>query len=338
MGLPKAIEEMEAEGMRKWNEMYGDKKDEKTLEPGAPDPEKKPDAEPEKKPDAEPEKKPEPEPKPEPKPEEKIQHQFDVLKGKYDAEVPRLAFELAESKKKEIDLQKALDEAKKPKEEPKPPEGEEKIKTFQKEYPEIYEGASFLMKQLITEELSKAKGDFSKDISDIKKDVKEVRDETGKSQKQLFLDSLDRDPEVGKEWRTINQDENFIGWLQSRAPYSGKKMHDLLMDSWNGMNTEATLEFFKDYKNIKKEVVTEPKPKDKKPKIEDKDLHPPKGGGSEIDTKGKDEGEIVTPDQLLKFADEVQRGKWKGRDKERDAEEKRLTEGVIRWKQKSLKT
>jgi hypothetical protein len=104
------------------------------------------------------------------------------------------------------------------------------------------------------------------------------------------------------------------------------------------MDTEATLEFFQDYKNIKKEIVTEPKPEKKKAVIEDKDLHPPKGGGSEIDTKVKDEGEIITPEELMKFSTDVQKGLWRGRDKERDAEEKRLTEGVVRWKQKSLKT
>lgn len=271
MELPKGIAEMEAEGMRKWNEMYGEKKDEKTPEVAT-------------------------------ELKEKLQHQFDVLKDQYNAEVPRLAFELAETNKRNAELQGQLDEAKKPKEEPKPPEGEEKIKTFQKEYPEIYEGASSLMKQLITE----AKGDFSKDISDIKKDVKEVRGETGRTQKQLFLDALDGDPEVGKEWRKINQEDGFFSWLQNKAPYGGKKMHDLLMDDWNGMDVEATLEFFKDYKKIKKVTAV------------------------------KDESEIITPDRLMKFADEVARGLWRGRDKERDAEEKRLTEGVIRWKQKSL--
>jgi hypothetical protein len=270
MELPKGIAEMEAEGMRKWNEIYGNK-DGKASEVAT-------------------------------KPEEKIQHQFDVLKGKYDAEVPRLAIELAETNKRNAELQGQLDEAKKLKEEPKPPEGEEKIKILQEDYPDIYEGASSLMKQLITE----AKGDFSKDISEIKKDVKEVRGETGRTQKQLFLDALDGDPEVGKEWRSINQDDGFISWLQNKAPYGGKKMHDLLMDDWNGMDVEATLEFFKDYKKIKKVTAV------------------------------KDESEIITPDKLMKFADEVARGLWKGRDKEREAEEKRLTEGVVRWKQKSL--
>lgn len=269
MELPKGILEMEAEGMRKWNELYGNK-DGKAPEVAT-------------------------------KPEEKIQHQFDVLKGKYNVEVPRLAFELAETNKRNAELQGQLDEAKKPKEDPKPPEGSEKIKILQEDYPDIYEGASSLMKQLITE----AKGDFSKDISDIKKDVKEVRAETGKSQKQLFLDALDRDPEVGKEWRTINQDDGFIAWLQNKAPYGGKKMHDLLLENWGEMDVEATIEFFKDYKQIKKETS---------PRI----------------------GEVITPDQLMKFSNDVSRGLWKGRDKERDAEEKRLTEGVIRWKQKSL--
>jgi len=275
MSLPKGVEEMEAEGMRKWNEIYGEKKDGKAPEVAT-------------------------------ELKEKLQHQFEVLKDQYNAEVPRLAFELAETNTRNAELQKQLDEAKKPKVEPKPPEGDEKIKILQEEYPDIYEGASFLMKQLITEEFSKAKGDTSKDISEIKKDVKEVRAETRRTQKQLFLDALDGDPEVGKEWRTINQDDGFFSWLQNKAPYGGKKMHDLLMDSWNGMDTEATLEFFKDYKKIQKVTAI------------------------------KDESEIITPDKLMKFSNDVTRGLWKGRDKEREAEEKRLTEGVVRWKQKSL--
>ena len=238
----------------------------------------------------------------EPKPEEKIQHQYEVLKGKYDAEVPRLAFELAEAKRRKSILQKRLDETIQS-EEPKPTdEDNEKIKTFQEEYPDIYEGSSYLVKQTFNEALASFKSDLSK----LKENVDAVQENVVVNKKQTFLDALDKDPEVGKEWRKLNEDEGFISWLQERAPYVGGKKHDVLMANWKQMDVDGTLEFFKDFKKNKKEI------------------------------RERDKGDIITPDKLTAFANSVAKGEWKGRDKERDEEEKRLVAGVLRWKQKSL--
>lgn len=327
MSIPTAVEEAGKRADEIWKQVY-EPKPEKTGEPpeGEPAPEEK--VEPDHK---APEKKVEPEPKPgepEPAPQEDYKHKYEVLQGKYNAEVPQMAFQLAEANRKINELQKQAIEVQKPKEEPKPPEKpveNEKLKSFQQEYPDMVEPITLIAKSMIEETINK----LNEKISKIDESVGKVNQNLEKSDKERFLISLDADSEIGKEWRKINEDQAFIEWLQEPDRYTGVKKHDLLMNAWNKMNTESTSNFFKDFKASK----TSPPSTEGIPKETNKsqDVHPPRGAKSQ--GVPKEEGNPVTPEELTKFYKDVVDGKWKGKEKEASAEEERLIKSLIKFHQ-----
>lgn len=318
-------EAKEKKAMEDWEKQYGkpkeeektdEKKDEKK-DDSALDLEPKPD---EKKPDDKPpeEKKDEPEvklPETVSKTEyDALQHKFDVLKGKYDAEVPRFAFDLAEANKRLEKLEKE-----KPEEKPKPEPKDDTLKKFKEEYPEVYEGTSSLVDTMIKEKLSK--------VDKIEEKIGKVEEKTEKvkveSDRGLYLGKLDADQDVGRNWRTINEDPEFKKWIQEEVPYAGGlKRYDFLMDSWNKMEPDNTLKFFKDFNALSKAA-----PKKDEKKVKDDDLHPPKGQKG-ADNRKSDETPTVTMEEWKKFTRDVIDGKWKGREADADKEEQRLIKGL----------
>jgi hypothetical protein len=294
-----------------WEATYGKKEEGKTGEP-APEPEKEPVKEAVKE---EPKKE-------EPKPEEDFKHKYDVLKGKYDKEVPSMAFQIGEQNKKITELETSLNEIKKPKEEPKPPiEENEIVKTVKKEYPDVAEFVTLTVKSMIDD----TKKEIDQKFTKVDQDVGKVSKNIEKSDYQRFLDSLDSDPDIGKEWRTTNKDEDFIQSLQEVEPYSGLTKHQLLADAWGKMDTERVRKFFKDGK---KASPAKEEPKKDERKKEEPTIHPPRGNAGSVDTGKDDKVPTVRVEELTKFYKDVSEQKWRGKEKEAEAEEFRLLKGL----------
>lgn len=318
-----SLQSIEEEGKKAdeiWESMYGEKnppEDEK----GKTD-EKAPIKEPETPPKEPEPKKEEPPAKP---PEEDWKHKYDVLKGKYDAEVPRLAFELAEMTKGMGNLSKEIEEIKKVKTETPPPEKPKEdspaLKRLKEEYPEIYEGTIALIDG-VKEKFSRV-DTIDEKIEKIEKEVVEVKEDNALTVRERYLAKLDDDDEVGNEWRRLNEDPEFIKFLEETEPYTGFKKKDLLMNSWNEMKPSSTLQFFKDFK-ARKPAQDKDTPK---PDVKKEDVHPPRGQkGSGGDQKGA--GDAVTMEQWEKFTQDVITGRWKGKEAEMEKEELRLLKGL----------
>jgi hypothetical protein len=332
--VPKAVEDAERKANELWEKQYG-----KTVKPATdpniepledetpaqvkPDetpPETPPETEPEETPA--PEQEPEPEPAPLP-PAEDFKHKFEVLQGKYNAEVPGMAYELAQARQ-EIKELKA-----KPKEEPKPEpklnlETDEKLKAFKAEYPDVFEAVEKLNKAFIQESLSK----IDEKLNRVEKTVGTVTETFGQNERERFKADLDKDTDVGKDWRVVNKEKEFIGYLQTKDVYTGKTKHELLTDAWNRMDSDATLQFFKDFKATKS---SKPAPKSKGTDVDPKKIDPPKGGsgGPNIDTNEKGKP-TITPRDVKKFYEDVAdpNGPWKGKQAEAEKEERRLLKAI----------
>jgi len=330
------VEEAEKRNDEIWNQMYGEKnppEDEKG-KTGEPAPKKKED---EPKPDDKPKEEPKPDDKPKEDTVEYWKHKYEVESGRLRAQVPQIAFELAESKKETERLQKELDEAKKPKEEPKKepePKKEEDstLKKFKDEYPEIYEGSTHLVRELIKENLPKPNNkidDLEKRVGKTEEGIGDVKKENALSAKEKYLSAMDSDPDVGKEWRTINEDDDFMAALEEIEPLSGAKKMDLLKSAWNSMDPVRTLRFFKDFKASKKPDPSEQKKEE--PKKEDTDVHPPRG--KKADETKKESSDIITPETIIKFYKDVADGKYKGKEAEQEKEEQRIHGALFKKKQ-----
>lgn len=218
-----------------------------------------------------------------------------------DNYIPAMAFQVGEQSRKISELESKIADLTKPKEEPKkeepdPFEENEKIKLLKEDYPEVAEGVTEIVKSIVGD-ITKLKTDVDSKLQKVDQDVEKVSKETAKTKKEGFLASLDADKEIGSQWRTINQDPEFIESLQEIEPYSGRTRHELLMDAFNGMDTERTARFFSDFQKGKT-------------------------------AKRANNDPIVTRQDLKNFYEDVRTGKWIGREKEASAEEIRLLESL----------
>lgn len=342
--MPKAVEDAEKRANELWEQEYGDKTgktvksatdgniealDDETPSDAKPDetpkPEGEPKATPEPEPTPEPAPKPKEEPTPTPAPGEDYEHKFNVLQGKYNSEVPALAYELAKSNQRIKELETRLES--KPKEEPRfepkvDLESNEKIKAFKTEYPDVFEAAQVIANAIIDQRLSK----IDEKISKVEKNVGSVTESFGQTERERFKADLDKDQDVGKEWRSMNKNPEFINSLQTKDIYSGKTKHELLTDAWNRMDKEATLQFFKDHKAAKS---SKPAQKSKGSDVDPKKIDPPKGGsgGPNIDTTEKNQP-VITPADLTEFYQSVANGDYRGREAEAEKEELRLLKAI----------
>ncbi|MBM4305662.1 MAG: hypothetical protein FJ115_04780 [Deltaproteobacteria bacterium] len=256
------VKAAEEKADRIWQEVYGEKGDERAREPEAP------------KSEVEPE----------------------------DNYIPIMTFQLGEQGRKISQLEEKITELSRFKEEPKPEtkhtEEHESVRYFKTEYPDIADGVQELVKSMV----GQLENEVDTKLKKVDQDVTKVNEDTVKKEKNTFLASLDGDKEIGEDWRTINNDPEFIESLQEIEPYSGRIKHELLMDAFNGMDTERTARFFRDFQKGK----TAPK----------------------LDTERPNDAPIVTRQDLRRFYEDVRTGRWIGREKEAGLEEIRLIKGL----------
>jgi len=334
--MPKFVEDAEKKANELWENQYG-----KTVKPATegniepledkissenkpddtPKPEGEPQATPEPEPTPEPTPTPEPEPTPTPAPTEDYEHKFNVLQGKYNAEVPAMAYELAQARQE-------IKELKKPKEEPKVEpkvdlESNEKIKAFNTEYPDVVDAVKLITNIMLDERL----GRVDEKISKVEKTVGTVTETFGQNERERFKTDLDTDTDVGKEWRAMNKDPEFIRSLQGNDIYTGRTKNELLQDAWNRMDRAATLQFFKDFKATK---PSRPAPTSKvKKDVDPMKIDPPRGGSGGPDVDAIEKGKATaTLAEIDKFYKDSAAGLYRGREAEFEKEERRLLKAI----------
>lgn len=256
-------------------------------------------------------------------------HKYEVLKGKYDNEVPRLSFELAQANRMIAEMRQELESLKtkipRVEEKPQAPQELSKLRQFKEEYPDIFDGVQTLIEEAVNEKLAKKLEETVKPIS---QEISTVKDNLGKTERERYLMALDSDPHIGKVWRTINEDPAFIQWLQEPEPFSGISKYQLLMDAWNNMDAQRTIRFFKEYQASRK--TDQQKVKAPKVDVRDEELHPPRGQRS-MEPRVESQ-EIITPEMYKKFTMDVIAGKYRGREAEAEKEEQRLLRGLLKMK------
>jgi hypothetical protein len=64
---------------------------------------------------------------------------------------------------------------------------------------------------------------------------------------QQVMTALDRDPDIGDRWRTLNSDDGFLAWLNQPDPFSGQMRMNLLRDAYAQGDVFRTGQFFRSY-------------------------------------------------------------------------------------------
>lgn len=180
------------------------------------------------------------------RPREDWKQKYLVLKGKYDAEVPRLSEQVR-------DLQTQVQSviaSKQKEEEAKPVKADYKYVSED----EVADYGPEFMDMIGRRAQEIAEAQFTPVISNLREEVTKLKGQladTGQrvqnTEKQSFYAQLDRRVE---NWRKINTDSKFLEWLDTVIPETdGITRREMLMKAFNAGDVEHVATFFDNYAN-----------------------------------------------------------------------------------------
>ena len=269
--------------------------------------------------------------------EENWKQKYEVLQGKYNAEVPQLHMRLAALTNTVKELQSKLQAA--PRETPAPLKEKEKgkepppkkeeppesevVKTFKEEYPDIYEAVAKMIEASKGPESTPKGGEPPKGREAPKVEAPSKGGDSPKAEtpapspetdpRLTFNFYLNRDV---PDWQQVNVDPEFIRFLQTPDPnFPGMTKLQSIQAAYDACDSTTVIGHFKDFKEsrAKKSTPENPNPNPnsnpnpgKEISKEEKFLAPPTGskGGAPPTVP------LVTAADIKKFYDEARRGLW----------------------------
>lgn len=262
-----------------------------------------------------------PESTPEEKPERTDWKQkYAVLKGKYDAEVPRLHQDLKDANARLTSLEDKLasmvtSEPKEEKETPRTDFTPEEIEDYGEDLLDVMGRKA---RQIVEQEYRPKIAELESTVSSLKAKLGETGERVGKFEQNEVFAQLDREVE---DWRKINVDPEFHEWLDQQDPYSGATRKDLLLNAFNRKNARQVKAFFEGYKKENAAVI--PNTADSTPSGQggtdtesrlnlNEYVAPgtPKGGGNAGAPRDK---RIWSTPEIGRFYSDVQKGRYKNR-------------------------
>jgi hypothetical protein len=253
---------------------------------------------------------------------EKAEHRYEVLKGKYNKEVPDLATRLNDQSTLIRNLQDQLALIRKPVEESVKAKSlleevaeDPNVKYLKDEYPEVYKGLEAVAKKI--EESANTK------IKALTDQFEEEKTHTKKTDSERFYEDLDK----VDGWRDINRSDEFNNYLDEIEPLTGFKRRSILTDAYTSLDSSRVKSFFTDFavrtpraNNVDEVVVDTVK--------KEKGISPNTVSVKKIVDRSNKKENFIKASEITKFRDDVRRGVYTGRQKEQDAEDARLTLAV----------
>jgi hypothetical protein len=172
-------------------------------------------------------------PPPAPGSDEQLEHRYKVLQGKYNSEVPRLAAENKDLKSKLQDIELQLETLKNT----KPPEPLVKPEEIE----EYGEGLIDVARRIAREEVAVKQAE----IDALKARIESLSNVTTQKVESDFYKSLTA---MVPDWEQVNQDANFLAWLDEYDELTGETRQSLLSKAERLRDAERTAKFFTAYK------------------------------------------------------------------------------------------
>ena len=202
---------------------------------------------------------------------------FLTIQGKYNAEIPRYAQQVRE-------LQAQLDA--KPKQ-----ESDDDVDTSEvsKLKPEDFEDYG---EEFIT--LVKAVNALDKRNRELESLAQSVTTQSQVTNLDTFKSRL---AEIVPDWKTINDNQDFITWLQEPDGYSGMTKHEALLKAYNQFNSDTVGKIFNQFKAEFKIPIK----KNKKPKKSLSSEVEPKSVKTQRKVTGKKVAKVWTRQEIADF-------------------------------------
>lgn len=223
-------------------------------------------------------------------------NQYLSLKGKYDAEIPRMAQELRAVKSEKAELEKrlsALEQAKEQAQDTAQPMSKEVIERLENEFGQDF---AQLIMDVVRAELKGQQTPIIDELEALRKTQKE-------SAEQRFMQEL---AQLVPEWRQINVDAQFHAWLAQTDPLSGRTRQELLDAAGQSLDAQRVSAIFSAFK------ATQGAPSAKASAAQPKSVSPARSTAADP-APAKPAYSIKDWQQLQ---DDYRRGRYRGREDE----------------------
>jgi len=254
---------------------------------------------------------------------EELIHKHETLMGKYNNELPRAYNEIGDLKVALAEAKSSIDELKR-NQTPAPtaasvpePKG---LAYVRKEMPEMEEVIHYIVKT----EVEKMVGDLvGKKVVETDSRLNSLETQTTENAAKTFYDALDKGL---AHWKVINENPEFLKWLETPEPYSGATRMILLQDAYTKFDSTRVLRIFSDFVKEQETLKNPPTPSPTTPTPGKFEATPkPAGGGEPIPSV---EGDFVTAAEITQFYNDVAVGRYKNREKERADMEAKINKAV----------
>jgi len=274
--------------------------------------------------------------------EDDWKHKYDVLRGKYDKEVPRLHGQVRDLSGRLESMENVLaNVASRPAAKPAEETFEAPTGTAESHItPEMEEeyGKDFfdVVRLAAREALAPMLDDLKKDLGQLTQQTRQTSQHVAMSARERLFGQLDSQVE---NWREINKDQGFLGWLDEVDPYSGQPRGQLLRLAFENNDIKRVVAFFTGYVNENATLsqrVAEPGRNRPAPANNGNGAGAPRPGLETLAAPGRgrnttvdarqeqQEGRLWTQAEVAAFYDDVRRGAFRGRE-----EAQRATEAQI---------
>ena len=232
MTIPAAIQKQVEDAERIQQEIYGEQVAPVTTEnTPAPEAQQEPVAAPELKAE------PNVEPVHEPKPSTDFEQQYKVIKGKYEAEVPRMQHQLREQARQMQDLMARLERAER---QPEVPKAEEKTLVSEKDVEDFGGDLVDMVRRASREESQKlvatVMSEFERKVAAVLSQVGQVQERVVMSESEKFWNRV---TDLVPDWSTVDQDQSWIDFLDTAPEYTTESYRDLAAKAIQAGKAEA---------------------------------------------------------------------------------------------------
>jgi len=246
---------------------------------------------------------------------QKWEHKYNVLNGKYKAEVPRLQKNVKDLSGQVSQLQSVLSslESVKPAEAAPPGTPEAATKLLKDEEIEDY-GSDLIdvVKRAAREELAPEVNRLELENAELRRQMGTVVETSAVNARQGVYDTLDTQI---PNWRELNSDQSYLAWLDTLDAYTNRMRRELLNEAFETNDAARVVAFFKGYLNENAVVspATEetPAPAPRQAQVDMASLAAPgkpRGGSAPGTQEGQQTWRQV---EISAFYADVRRGKFK---------------------------
>lgn len=240
------------------------------------------------------------------------EHKYEVLQGKYNAEIPRMNSMLSDAMGRIAALEAENKELKEGKPQEHKDSGSdidysEELEKIKEQYPSLYKGLLAAVKV----EASRLVKEATKTTVDR---VNEMETRSAQKDLESYLSALSQKI---PRWKEINVHPAFLRWLTNKDRFTGKTKSELLTDAYNRMDAETTAAFFLDFmeeKGIRNQQART-----------DADDIAPSESGTIVKRRATN---TISQDEINKFYRDRAMGRYRGTEEEAARFERRVFQAI----------